>query len=136
MCMGGAAVGPSVLMNFYDADFQKFPQCKCSVEVKSGTFLSLNEVFAPEGLKCGTSITIKDDSEDIRHIINCNGETTVKYLQRGQVIKFILNRHFWDADANYCYRLNMGKFSKATAISSFRFAIGNVVTLTLVEIES
>lgn len=108
--MGGAALGPSVLMDFHDADIQMLPRCQCSVIINSGSMLSFNEQSAPGGLKCGTSITIKDNSDDIRHIINCYGETTVKYLQQGHVVKVILSRHFDDADADYCYRLDMGMY--------------------------
>ena len=110
MCMGGAAVGQSVLMDFYNADIQKFLHCSCVVHINGGNSLSFEEVSAPGYLECGSSITIRDNRDGIRHIINCFGDATIGQLETGHTLAIILTRHFTDANAKYCYRLNICKY--------------------------
>ncbi|XP_071131870.1 uncharacterized protein [Mytilus edulis] len=131
MCMGGAAIGQSILMDFTDADLYNFPTCACDVIINGGNALSFSQIYAPGYIQCGTSITIKDNTGDIRYIVNCSGQTMVNNLKKGDNIEVILKRHFNDADAKYCYRLDIsGTKSPSIQVSCQKHTTSTTTTTT------
>ncbi|XP_052069888.1 uncharacterized protein LOC127708804 [Mytilus californianus] len=120
-------------MDFTDADLYNFPTCACDVIINGGNTLSFSQIYAPGYIQCGTSITIKDNTGDIRYIVNCSGQTMVNNLKKGDTIEVILKRHFNDADAKYCYRLDIsGTKSPSIQVSCQKHTTSTTTTTTTV----
>lgn len=125
MCYDTLAMGQSVVLDVFGASAVADNICSCSVEILSGSSLSVRSIgnMAPGYAGCGTQIQLVSSAESIG--LDCTYPFGTVSTNAGETVNVTFRNIHTPYNSDYCLMLSPGKFlfqSNQSQIIIWRFA--------------